>query len=360
MANPEHLAILHQGVAAWNEWRKNNPAIQPDLVQANLVQTNLLKANFFRAELIGADLHGAHLFQAHLGAADFREANLSEANLREANLAEANLRKAYLPKADLSRVDLSGAHLCGAHLLGVQFRKADLREADFNGAHLGGADLTNCIMDGTSFDSVDLASVRGLESVLHRGPSSIGIDTIYRSKGQIPEAFLRGAGVPENFITFMHSLTGKAFEYYSCFISYSDKDTDLAERLYADLQAKGVRCWFAPEDLKIGDKFEFEIDQAIRLYDKLLLVLSERSIESAWVEHEVRGALKKEQEQNRTVLFPIRLDNAVMETTQQWAHDIKRNRHVGDFSQWKDHDYYQKSFARLLRDLLARNAKPSL
>jgi hypothetical protein len=29
----------------------------------------------------------------------------------------------------------------------------------------------------------------------------------------------------------------------------------LAERLYADLPNKGVRCWYAPEDMKIGDAF---------------------------------------------------------------------------------------------------------
>jgi hypothetical protein len=60
----------------------------------------------------------------------------------------------------------------------------------------------------------------------------------------------------------MGSLIGKAFEFYSCFISYSTKDHDFAERIYADLQSKGVRCWFAPEDLKIGDRFRQRIDES--------------------------------------------------------------------------------------------------
>ena len=56
------------------------------------------------------------------------------------------------------------------------------------------------------------------------------------------------------------------------------------------------------------------------------------------------------------VLFPIRLDSAVMDTDQAWAADIRRTRHVGDFSRWKDYDAYQKAFERLLRDLKAEDA----
>jgi hypothetical protein len=34
------------------------------------------------------------------------------------------------------------------------------------------------------------------------------------------------------------------------FSTYLAKDQEFAERLHADLQNKGVRCWFAPHDLK--------------------------------------------------------------------------------------------------------------
>ena len=156
--------------------------------------------------------------------------------------------------------------------------------------------------------------------------------------------------------TELASLVGKAIEYYSCFISYSSKNQDFAERLHDDLQAKGVRCWFAPEDLKIGDKFRTRIDEAIHIHDKLLLVLSEHSVNSKWVEKEVETAFDKETP-DHTVLFPIRLDEAVMKTDRAWAADIRRTRHIGDFSNWKDHDAYQKAFDRLLRDLKAESAE---
>lgn len=212
-------------------------------------------------------------------------------------------------------------------------------------------------MIAATFGDVDLSGVIGLDTILHKGPSTIGIDTIYISKGKIPEAFLRGCGVPDNFITYMNSLTEQAIQFYSCFISYSSKDRDFAERLHADLQNKGVRCWFAPEDLKIGDRIRDRIDESIRLRDKLLLVLTESSIASDWVEHEVESALEEEKQRGRTILFPIRLDDAVMGSSKAWAALIRRTRHVGDFTHWKDHDSYQKSFDRLLRDLKAEGKK---
>jgi hypothetical protein len=181
------------------------------------------------------------------------------------------------------------------------------------------------------------------------------LETLYRSNGNIPESFLRGCGVPDEMIVNAHALATarNPIQFYSCFISYSSKDQEFADRLYADLQNKGVRCWFAPEDLKIGDRFRDRINESIRLHDKLLLILSENSVSSQWVGDEVEAALEREQKENRTVLFPIRIDNAVMDSDKAWAATIKRTRHVGDFTRWKDHDSYREALDRLLRDLKA-------
>jgi hypothetical protein len=331
MANEEHVKILNQGVEVWNRWRDENPVDYLDFHRADLTWADLSGVNLRGATLFEADLSGAKLIKADLGWVDLTSAILNSANLSAADLAWADLSRANLRWANLS-----GAHLGWANLLG---------------ANLFEADLHNARAKLTIFADLDLRVVKGLETIKHELPSTIGIDTIYRSKGKIPEAFLRGCGVPDNFITYMRSLTGKAFEYYSCFISYSSNDDDFAQRLHNDLQGKGVRCWFAPEDMKIGDKIRPTIDQAIRLRDKLLLILSEQSISSTWVEKEVETAFEEEAKRKQTVLFPVRLDAAVMETDQAWAADIRRTRHIGDFCQWKDHDSYQQAFDRLLRDL---------
>jgi hypothetical protein len=331
MANEEHVAILKQGVKAWNEWRNKGKPTTP---------VDLSMADFHSIHLSGANLNLVNLRASNLNFANLRGANLNLANLHSANLCNANLRSANLRGANLGFADLSGAIL---------------RATNLRGANLRGTDCTAAKCNYTVFGDTDLREVKGLETVVHDGPSTIGIDAIYLSGGNIPEAFLRGAGVPDTFITFMKSLTSQAFDFYSCFISHSSKDREFVERLYTDLQSNGVRCWYAPEDLKIGEPFLLGIDQGIRLHDKLLLVLSENSVSSGWVQHEVLSAMAKEQGKAPWVLFPIRLDNAVMETDIPWANMIRQSRHVGDFTQWKDHDSYRKAFDRLLRDLKGKS-----
>jgi hypothetical protein len=202
---------------------------------------------------------------------------------------------------------------------------------------------------------VDLSTCKSLDLIDHYGPSIIDIRTLQRS-GRLPLAFLRGVGMPDALIDYLPSLLNQAIQQYSCFISYSTEDEACVRRLHADLQDKGVRCWFAPEDMKIGAKMLHALDEAIRLRDKLLVVLSEASITSKWVEDEVTKAFAEERERDMTVLFPVRLDNAVFETTKAWAVKLRDSRNIGDFRKWKEHDAYQTAFERILHDLRIEQA----
>jgi len=230
MANEEHLAILRQGVETWNQWRKKNPDIVPDLRGADLIHRGLYGVGF---GLYGVDLSGADLREAHLGGAYLGRATLSGADLRGADLRAADFRAADFRAADLGEADLRGARLGVADLREADLTVASLSEADLNRANLSGADLSRADLSGADvegavvawsvFGGVDLSEVKGLDKVVHNGPSTVGIDTIYRSKGKIPGAFLRGCGVPDAMIAYIGSLVGKPIEYYSCFISYSAK-----------------------------------------------------------------------------------------------------------------------------------------
>ena len=337
----EHVDILNQGTVAWNQWRKDNADIKPDLSEANLYEFDLISTN----------LNDANLLRANLRYADFNMANLRRADLRGADLYRANLMT-----ADLIEADLTGANLMETDLYMADFSRANLSQVDLTSALLCGTELTEAnfsksILGETIFANIDLSVVKGLDRVKHTGPSTIGIDTLYRSNGNIPEVFLVGAGVPDGFIARVASLVAQHVPLCSCFISHSSKDQAFAKRLHADLQDNGVRCWFAPEDMKIGDKIRQAIDRSIRVHDKLLLVLSKHSITSEWVEKEVETAFEEERKRKKTVLFPVRIDSSVMDTDQAWATDIRNTRHIGDFTQWKDPHPYQGAFDRLLRDL---------
>lgn len=343
MANQEHLDILKQGGEVWNQWRKEHPGTMPDLSDAYLNNSDLSFAH----------LSDANLKNANLSHTTLKSADLNNSDLSGADLEGADLSYAFLRDANIYNTQLDGANLWRSRLRNANLRSANLRRAVFTTAGLERTNFSEARISYTSFNDCDFSHARGLESVIHQGPSTIGINTIYKSGGDIPEAFLRGCGVPDTFITFAKSLVGKAIDYYSAFISYSSKNQDIAERLYADLQSKGVRCWFAPEDLKIGDPFRQRIDEAIRLHDKLLLILSAESVASNWVASEVEAALEREDREKRLVLFPVRIDDAVEQSDTAWAALLRRMRHIGDFSMWKDHDSYSKAFERLLRDLKA-------
>jgi uncharacterized protein YjbI with pentapeptide repeats len=274
-------------------------------------------------------------------------ADLSGANLKWASLPSADLSNANLNGANLQKADLSSAYLSGANLQKADLSMANLSLAKLNGAKLFGARLYESV-----FGNSDLRDAAGLSQCVFEGPCILDLRTIQRS-GRLPLPFLRGCGLPDLVIEYLPSLLNEPIQFYSCFISYSRTDQHFAERLHADLQASGVRCWFAPEDLKTGDRFQERIEGAIRVFDKVLIVLSEASVKSRWVEREVNAARDREDRDNRTVLFPIRLDDAVMNAAQPWAADIRRTRHIGNFRDWHQHPEYRKAFDRLLRDLKA-------
>jgi uncharacterized protein YjbI with pentapeptide repeats len=321
MANDEHVAILKKGVLAWNEWRFKNRVLHPDLS--------------------GATLNGLDLTGATLARAD-------PTNVRYvpgADLVLANLKGARLRLADLSRADLSWAQLSRANLTGANLTWANMTEADLSRANLSGAALY-----GTVFGGIDLTEVRGLDRCVHVGPSIVDFQTLKLS-GPLPTAFLRGVGFPDRLIKYLPSLLKQAIQYYSCFISYSSKDQAFAERLFADLRKRGVLCWFAVHDLPWGAKTLDSIDQAIRLRDKVLLILSKRAIASDWVEDEVTKAYAEERRRDQIVLLPVRLDNTILKTDEPWASKLRDQRNIGDFTRWKEHDHYQKSFKQLMRAL---------
>jgi TIR domain-containing protein len=164
---------------------------------------------------------------------------------------------------------------------------------------------------------------------------------------------------PQRALLAILKETRSAMSFYSCFISYSTRDQEFAARLYADLQNKGVRCWFAPHDVRGGKKLHQQIEKAIHLNDRLLLILSEHSMSSRWVKSEIAHARQKELAEERQVLFPVGL--VPYERIRQWklfdadigddsAREV-REYFIPDFSNWKNLDSYRKAFESLVKGL---------
>jgi hypothetical protein len=121
----------------------------------------------------------------------------------------------------------------------------------------------------------------------------------------------------------------------SVFIGHSSKDKTFCDRLYTDLKARGIDAWYFPEDAKWGAPVWSEIDKNIKVYDRLIVVCSEHSLQSGPVLREIERALVREDNEGKNVLFPITIDDYLLTT---WNHPRKVDvlaKVVGEFRGWQ-------------------------
>jgi uncharacterized protein YjbI with pentapeptide repeats len=421
-----------EGVAKWNRLHDNGESF-PNLDRANLYRAdldgidlngiNLNSANLIGAKLFGAKLFGAHLMHAdfsdanlcwadlglaqlfmanfngaNLGYADlrrgkFRKANFNNSNLKEANLSHADLREADLRRADLSEAILVSSNLSDADLRRANLNRADLRKANLTRANLGEADLSwtnfhSAILNdayisdatclGTVFGNLDVSKIKGLIYIKHSGPSSFGVDTLIKSRGNIPEEFLRGCGLPPWLVLsaklhdvamtppWFVELQYQIYDAWTkgkemingCFISYSWSDSDFAEKLRNRLMDEGINVWLDRHDMVAGP-IQPQVWKAIQVHQVVILVMSSASIKSDWVENELDMGRQKEKDEGRAVLCPIALDDSWKVKVKASGGSGDPNRQlwltltqklVMDFSSWKT-EAFNDEFAKLVRGL---------
>jgi hypothetical protein len=163
VADVIHIELLEQGVRAWNQWRRGDLSLRPDLSGADLRGKELVYANFTGSDLSGADLSGTkmkqvYLTHANLSGAKMKGAELLRVDFRAANLSETDMEDALLHEAIFARTVLYRTVLRGADLRDSIWINAFLQEVDLTGADMTGADLT-----GATLNEVKAGGAIGLD-----------------------------------------------------------------------------------------------------------------------------------------------------------------------------------------------------
>lgn len=378
MASSKVLEAVQAGKQALAKFRATNPNVLLDLTEADLKGTDLRGMNLRRALLVGAkmaraDLSGANLSEADLTRAGLKFANLSRADLRRANLFKAMLGESNATEADFARANLDSADLTKANLRRANFLEADFNKATLNDANVLGTDFSlarfaathasRLTCGWTRWSNCDLSQVIGLETAAHHGPSSIGLDTWLKSRGQISAEFLSGGGLPDDFIAALQAAPREATP---CFIRFSHEDLSFAGRLGEALRSVGLVCWLdeMPDAGRSETPLEAQFDS--QQPNKVIFLASRSSLTSPWVETEVGRLLSREAQWKRDVgqevklLLPLTLDGFLFGGDAKGKHDKAiAARVVADFNGWRRNDTkFEEVFPKVIAALGAEPRKP--
>ena len=134
-------------------------------------------------------------------------------------------------------------------------------------------------------------------------------------------------------------------------MSYSHADAAFVETLETHLNAHHILYWRDVHDARTGRPDNIVI-RAMRRNPTVLLILSEHSAQRPWVEYELDRARMLEQALRRTVLGLGTLDESWQ--TSSWAEawsDETAPHPILDFSNWRDAEVFEDTFARLIERL---------
>lgn len=363
MANAEHLKILKEGVERWNEWIKEMDNKYPEQEETYVFEADISEAN-----LSGVDLSHYNLSNANLTNADLSNSNLSGATLQHVKLIQANMHRANLQQVNLFGANLSNAILTNTDLSFSNLTQTKLSNTNLSGANLNFVDLTyssldetkfdKCIIGNTKFGFLDLSTCKGLDSVYAYSECSIDFRTLLVSKN-LPKSFLLKIGLPELLIEYLPDFfPDEGIRLYSVFLSHSWANKPFAHKLYEALIARGVKVFFDEKKLKPGDDIFNSLSRGIELYDKTILVCSEDSLNSWWVDQELELVFEKERKLQKEVgektglLIPIRIDDHI-DTWPNGKRMAIKQRIIGDFRNWQDDTAFEKALNDLIHALNA-------
>lgn len=144
----------------------------------------------------------------------------------------------------------------------------------------------------------------------------------------------------------------KPIHTYSILIKSAPEDRAFVERLLADLQARGLRCWMTR--LGAGERSparQSVMEQAFQPGDSsVLLVVSRHSAGGNWLERDAQHWIQNERLYNRKLLFAASLDDVTLRWSDSTAGPALKARAI-DFRRWKDRTPYANALNSLLSTL---------
>lgn len=93
------------------------------------------------------------------------------------------------------------------------------------------------------------------------------------------------------------------------FISYSSKDKIFAEKLSRDLLKLDLDVWLDKWEIKVGDSLISKISSGLSESDYLIIILSNNSILSEWVNRELNYSLLEEINNSQIKVLPVIIAN---------------------------------------------------
>ena len=326
-----------------------------NLQGAHLWRSNLSRTNFNQANMAGCTLGRTNLSNSTLQAADLKGADISFANLTYADLERADLSGTDLTQTDLSWANLSGANLRDARLIGANLDMADLTGADLRGAtiiktRLNSTSLSQALCGVTTFANCDLTRVIGLDDVRHFGPSMISLDTLSRSKGQVPVKFLEGAGVAPALIAAQDAIRAAGTTYTRVLLLGSENDGEFAAKIKASLAEAQVPSWvIAADDEASLQSGAISLDKAV-YYDRLVLLCTAESLGSSHTSRHFGSLINGSGFSLGETLISVAADDTFYQREDRLCSGLREGV-VVDFRGWEDEGHYNEAMSALVREI---------
>ncbi len=354
MTKDEILNLFNSGEKNWNDWRLSRTNYidfsgidfsNRDFSNYNLSYLVFKKTNFNFSNLSCTNISNSIIIESNFVSCNFRHSALNGSRIESCNLNSSDLSDCNLDCSYLIYSTFNCAILCNS-----SFLRSVFLENSINDAFLGNSRFGN-----TSLMRLDMSVTNGLDEIQFTGQCNIDFHTLQKSK--FSKTFLFKSGLPQNYINYLPDfIEPEGIRLFPCFLSHSSKDKVFARKLYDALSAKGVLVWFDEKSLKPGDHLETSISKGISMYDKAILICSENSLNSWWVNRELDRVLDKEHFyykssiEKKHILIPVKIDQYIHTWENSRKSDIEKYV-IGDFINWNETGQFNKAVDLLIEAL---------